>query len=147
MDSFRISIDQFEGPMDLMLHLVREKELDLFDLDLDVLADQYIAYIEAMDNMHLEIASEYLAELAGLLAYKSRRLLPKDKSELEDTYEEDTREQLVQRLLEYDRFQRVSETFRQLQEERMLHMDKPQEEIVSGWLNDPNNFTDARGDA
>ncbi|MDD6466696.1 MAG: segregation/condensation protein A [Erysipelotrichaceae bacterium] len=134
MASFTVSIDQFEGPLDLMLHLVKEKELDLFDLDLNVLADQYIQYINSMEQMHLEIASEYLIELAGLIEYKSRKLLPKDTSELEDTYEEDTKEQLMQRLLEYQRFKEVTAKFSELSNERMLHYDKPQSEIANQWL-------------
>lgn len=134
MSSFTVAIDQFEGPLDLMLHLIKEKELDLFDLDLNVLADQYIQYINSMEQMHLEIASEYLTELAGLIEYKSRKLLPKDTSELEDTYEEDTKEQLMQRLLEYQKFKEITVKFSELSSERMLHYDKPQSEIASQWL-------------
>ena len=67
---FKIMIDQFEGPLDLMLHLIRENKLDLFDLDMNVLTEQYLAYLDAMESMHLEIASEYLSELAALLEYQ-----------------------------------------------------------------------------
>ncbi len=70
---FKIMIDQFEGPLDLMLHLIRENKLDLFDLDMNVLTEQYLAYLDAMESMHLEIASEYLSELAALLEYKSKK--------------------------------------------------------------------------
>ena len=70
--AFEVSINQFEGPLDLMLHLIREQELDLFDLDILVLVDQYIAYINAAKQVHLEIASEYLTMLATLIEYKSK---------------------------------------------------------------------------
>ena len=65
--AFTVTIDQFEGPLDLMLHLIKDNKLELFELDMDVLTDQYLQYLNAMESMHLEIASEYLAELAGLI--------------------------------------------------------------------------------
>ena len=64
---FKVTIDQFEGPLDLMLHLIKENKLDLFDLDIDVLTGQYLIYLDSMDQLHLEIASEYLVELATLI--------------------------------------------------------------------------------
>ena len=72
---FTVTIDQFEGPLDLMLHLIKENKLDLFDLDMNVLTTQYIEFIHQMKNLHLEIASEYLSELASLIEYKSKKLL------------------------------------------------------------------------
>ncbi len=101
MEEFSVTIEKFEGPLDLMLHLIREKELDLFDLDVNILTDQYIAYINSMQEMHLEIASEYLVEMADLIEYKSKKLLPRDDSELADGFEEDPKERLIRRLLEY----------------------------------------------
>lgn len=127
---FTVTIDQFQGPLDLMLHLIREKKLDLFNLDLDVLADQYIAYIHQMEKLNLEIAGDYLAEMAGLVEYKSRRLLPKPPGDLEDNYEEDTREALIQRLLEYQRYKEVTAAFQALREERSLQYDKPESEVA-----------------
>ena len=64
MNEFKVTIDTFDGPLDLMLHLIKEKQLDLMNLDMNVLTDQYIAYLNQMENLHLEIASEYLSELA-----------------------------------------------------------------------------------
>ncbi len=61
--SFTVAVDQFEGPLDLMLHLIKEKELDLFDLDIHVLTEQYLLYLNKMEEMHLEVCSEYLVEL------------------------------------------------------------------------------------
>ena len=81
---FKVNIDQFDGPLDLMLHLIKEGELDLFSLDIVKLTDQYLAYIHAMQQLHLDIASEYMVELATLIEYKSKKLLPNDKEELED---------------------------------------------------------------
>ena len=118
--AFTIMIDQFEGPLDLMLHLIKDNKLDLFDLDMNILTDQYLQYLNAMESMHLEVASEYLAELAGLLEYKSKKLLPREKVVSEEEYEEDQREKLVKRLLEYQRYKEVSAQFEQKYEERQL---------------------------
>ena len=130
---FIVTIDQFQGPLDLMLHLIKEKKLDLFNLNLSILTDQYVAYIRTMDQMNLEIASEYLTEMASLLEYKSKRLLPKDKSELEDNYEEDTREKLVKRLIEYQKFKEVSEQLQKRGEERSQQYVKPESNIANQW--------------
>lgn len=132
--AFTITIDQFEGPLDLMLHLIKENKLDLFDLDMNILSEQYLTYINAMEAIHLEIASEYLSELAGLLEYKSKKLLPREKVVVEEEYEEDQRERLVKRLLEYQRYKEVSQTFEKNYEERQLLMSKPISEETSRWM-------------
>ena len=125
-----MTIDKFEGPLDLMLHLIKEKELDLFDLDVNILTDQYVAYLNAMSEMHLEVASEYLVELAELIEYKSRKLLPRDDTELEDDYEEDPKNRLVRRLLEYQQFKEISESFGRMYQERQEMLSKPVSSVV-----------------
>ena len=132
--AFTIMIDQYEGPLDLMLHLIKDNKLDLFDLDMNILTDQYLQYLNAMESMHLEVASEYLAELAGLLEYKSKKLLPREKVVIEEEYEEDQREKLVKRLLEYQRYKEVSAQFEQKYEERQLMMSKPISEETNKWV-------------
>ncbi len=132
--AFTVTIDQFEGPLDLMLHLIKNNKLDLFDLDMNVLTDQYLQYINAMESMHLEIASEYLTELAGLLEYKSKKLLPREKVLIEEEYEEDQREKLVKRLLEYQRYKEVSVQFEEKYEERQHLMSKPVSEETNQWM-------------
>lgn len=132
--AFTIAIEQFEGPLDLMLHLIRENKLDLFDLDMDVLSDQYLQYLNSMEAMHLEVASEFLSELAGLIEYKSKKLLPREKVVIEEEYEEDQRERLIRRLLEYQRYKEVSATFEKKYEERQLLMGKPMSEETSQWI-------------
>ena len=132
--AFTITIDQFEGPLDLMLHLVKDNKLDLFDLDMNVLTDQYLQYLNAMDSLHLEVASEYLTELSGLLEYKSKKLLPREKVVIEEEYEEDHREKLVKRLLEYQRYKEVSSKFEEKYEERQLMYTKPMSEETNQWM-------------
>lgn len=130
---FKITIDQFEGPLDLMLHLIKENKLDLFDLDMLTLANQYIDFIHQMKEMHLEIASEYLSELASLLEYKSRKLLPREEVVVEEEYEQQQREQLVERLLEYQRYKEVSQALKEAFEKRQLHFSRPQASLVETW--------------
>lgn len=125
MEEFSVTIEQFDGPLDLMLHLIHEKELDLMNLDVNELAGQYIAYIHSMQELHLEIASDYLAQLASLIEYKSKQLLPQPKEELEDNYEEDQRERLVQRLLEYQRFKEIREELESFYEQRQALYSRP----------------------
>lgn len=130
---FSISIEQFQGPLDLMYHLIKENKLDLFDLDMDVLSDQYLAYLNQMEAMHLDIASEFLSELAGLLEYKSKKLLPKEKVEIEEEYEEDHRDKLVKRLLEYQRYKEVTVSLNELYEQRSLSYTKPMSDEANKW--------------
>ena len=132
--SFEIKIDQFEGPLDLMLHLIKENKLDLFDLDMNILCEQYLNYLNAMESMHLEVASEFLSELSGLIEYKSKKMLPKEKVEISEEYEEDQREKLVQRLIEYQRFKNISQEFSKKYEERQRLMSKPISEKTNEWM-------------
>lgn len=122
---FTIDIDQFNGPLDLMLFLIKEKKLDLFDLDMAVLIDQYASYLFTMQERSLEIASEYLSELAGLIEYKSKKLIPRDKSELDANAIEDEKESLVRRLIEYQRFKEVSQDLSSRYDHRQLLVSKP----------------------
>lgn len=123
--NFEVSIDQFSGPLDLMLYLIKDKKLDLFDLNIDELADQYIAFIDSVRDQKLEVASEYLSELAGLIEYKSKRLLPRDKSELDAKDVEDDENDLVRRLIEYQRYKEVSIELAERYEERSKQFAKP----------------------
>lgn len=99
---FEVETMKFEGPLDLMLHLIQEQKLDIFDLDMAVLADQYLSYLHKMESLQLEIESEYLVELSTLVEYKSKKLLPKKKDEEDE--ELDPKVRLVERLLEYQRY-------------------------------------------
>ena len=120
---FYVSLDKFEGPLDLMLHLIHEKQLDLFNLDINALCTQYVDYIHQAEELHLEIAGEYLSELAGLIEIKSKSLLPK-KVNIEEE-EEDPKEKLIKRLIEYQKFKDIAAVFASLQQERSLHLSKP----------------------
>ncbi|HPX33048.1 MAG TPA: segregation/condensation protein A [Erysipelotrichaceae bacterium] len=137
---FFVTIEQFEGPLDLMLHLIKEKELDLFDLDINILTQQYVEYIHAMEQMKLDVASEYLLELATLIEYKSKKLLPNEAAELDDNYQQQQEVDLVNRLIEYKKFKEVSIKLDDLYQERNLKFDKPQSEIVNQWIDINENY-------
>ncbi len=139
--SFVVTIDQFDGPLDLMIHLIKEKDLDIFDLDIAELADQYIAYIHQMQQMHLDVASEYLVELAMLIEYKSKKLLPVQENDLIDDYEEQKKD-LVERLIEYQKYKEITAQFDQMYRERAQMHDKVQSEIASDWISGETSYKD-----
>src|SRR5690625_777600 len=101
---YKVKLDTFEGPLDLLLHLVNEMEIDIYDIPVAEITEQYMAYIRAMQEIELNIASEYLVMAATLIAIKSATLLPiKEINIEEEVYEGDLREELIQRLIEYRR--------------------------------------------
>ena len=135
---FIITIDQFEGPLDLMIHLVKENKLDLYNLDVAVLANQYVNYIKAMEELNLEVASEYLVELANLLEYKSKKLLPKEKAEIDDSYETNP-DELVARLLEYQKYKEVSQELDRLAKQRERLLEKPASSLIDQWVSEADS--------
>ena len=91
--SYEVRIDAFEGPLDLLLHLLKEAKVNIYDIKISEITQQYLDYIHAMEELKLEIASEYLVMAATLIEIKSKSLLPKQVVEIEDEYEEDSREE------------------------------------------------------
>ncbi len=114
---YEIKINEFEGPLDLLLHLIKSSDMNIFDINLAVITNQYLDYIEAMEEMNLNVASEYLVMAAELIEIKSSILLPKPVIE-EDSYEEDPREALIERLLDYKKYKEVTSSFKELEEKR-----------------------------
>jgi segregation and condensation protein A len=112
-DAFTIALPNFEGPLDLLLHLIREHQVDIFDIPIALITEKYLAHLKAMREIDLDIAGEFLVMAATLLHLKSRLLLPKDPSgELDAaTTEEagDPRAELVKRLLEYQKYKDAAE--------------------------------------
>src|SRR5690625_2268654 len=101
---YQVKLDSFEGPLDLLLHLVNELEIDIYDIPVAEITEQYMHYIHTMQIIELNIASEYLVMAATLLEIKSAMLLPSQEVVHEDYDEEDPREQLIQRLIEYRKY-------------------------------------------
>lgn len=111
-----ITINEFEGPLDLLLHLIKESKMDIFDIQIEQVTDQYLKYIEKQEKMNLEVASEYLVLASELLEIKSKMLLPNEK--LEEELEEDPREELVNRLIEYEAYKKITEALKEKEELR-----------------------------
>ncbi|GGJ94234.1 segregation and condensation protein A [Lentibacillus kapialis] len=108
---YQVKLDAFEGPLDLLLHLINHYEIDLYDIPVAQITEQYMQYIHTMQRLELNIASEYLVMAATLIAMKSQMLLPKqDMEETDDEYEEDPREELMQRLIEYRKYKDAAQT-------------------------------------
>ena len=106
-DALRVFLETFEGPLDLLLYLIRKQNLDILDIPVHTIAHQYMTYIEVMQEMAIELAGEYLLMAAMLAEIKSRMLLPKPTEEEEEG--EDPRAELVRRLQEYEQFKEAAE--------------------------------------
>ena len=107
-DALQVFLEAFEGPLDLLLYLIRKQNLDILDIPIAEVTRQYLQYIEVMDNLQLELAGEYLLMAAMLAEIKSRMLLPRLKAE-DSNEEDDPRAELVRRLQEYERFKKAAE--------------------------------------
>lgn len=109
-------VDGFEGPLDLLLHLIKENKMDIFDIEINLITEQYLKYINNMEKVNLEI-SEYLVLASELIEIKAKLLLPKKKQEME-IEEEDPREELVNKLLEYQAYKEISKGLKEKEELR-----------------------------
>lgn len=112
---YEVKISEFEGPLDLLLHLIKKSNIDIYDISLEEITNQYMDYIKEMKKLNLDIASEYLVMASELLEYKSKSLLPKKEEEDE---EEDPKETLIQRLLDYKKYKEITGAFKELENER-----------------------------
>ena len=116
---YQVRIENFEGPLDLLLHLIKKNEINIYDIPVAMIAQQYLAYLEAMEELNLNVAGDFLVMAATLLQIKSKMLLPVDETVDDDEDGPDPREELVRRLLEYKAYK---EAARQLDDqEKMWH--------------------------
>ncbi len=107
MENYQIHLQSFEGPMDLLMHLIAKNKIDIYDIPIATLTEQYLAYLDEMKRFDIEIASSFLVMAATLLSIKSRMMLPKTVV-TEDEEEEDPRKELVERILAYRKYQQAS---------------------------------------
>lgn len=119
-ETLRVRLAQFEGPLDLLLHLVRINELDIANIPIVPITEQYQAYLELMQDLDLEVAGEYLVMAATLLHIKSRLLLPPDPAAPGEEGEEDPRAELTRQLLDYQRFKQAAENLHAIDSVRSL---------------------------
>lgn len=126
---YKVTIENFEGPLDLLLHLIKQSDIDIADISILEITQQYLSFIEEQEEMNLNVASEYLVMAATLIEMKSNILLPRRKQEETDEYEEDPREALIKRLIEYKRYKEMTKEFKELEEVRNTIYTKAPEDL------------------
>ena len=118
-----VTIDKFQGQLDLLLHLVKQTNLDIYEIKIEEIVSQYFNYIKQMEEMNLNIASSYLVMAAELLEIKALMLLPKDE-EIVDEFEENPKDRLIKRLIEYQNYKDLTGEFQELENKRHEYYTK-----------------------
>ena len=113
--NYKVKLDVFEGPLDLLLYLIQKEEVDIYDIPIAKITDQYLEYLELMKLLDLSIAGEFIVMAATLMHIKSKMLLPPEAVEGEEKLEEDPRAELVRRLLEYRKFKEAASELSQME--------------------------------
>ena len=126
---YEVKINEFEGPLDLLLHLIKKDNISIFDIKIEEIIKQYLDYIEKMKEESLDITSEYLVMASELIELKSKMLLPNKTEEVEEEIEEATND-LINRLLEYDKYKNMTSDFRELENIRGQLYTRESEEIL-----------------
>jgi segregation and condensation protein A len=130
LDSIRIKLQSFEGPLDLLVHLIRKNKVDVYDIPIAIITRQYLDYLNLMQELNLDLASEFLVMAATLIHIKSRMLLPRPETAAGDPMdEEDPRDALVRRLLEHDRFKAAAELLHERETLRSAQWTRPDARI------------------
>ncbi|MDD4981287.1 MAG: segregation/condensation protein A [Candidatus Omnitrophota bacterium] len=127
--SYKIKLELFEGPLDLLLYLVKKDHLNIYDIPIAKVTEQYLQYINLMQLLDLNIAGEFLVMAATLMQIKSKMLLPAEEGQEESGDQEDPREELVKRLLEYEKFKEIAENLRQKESDQREVYKRPKVEI------------------
>ena len=113
---YAIKIENFEGPLDLLCHLIDKNKMDIYDININEITEQYIEYLNEMEELNLEITSEFLVMASTLLYIKSRNLIPRQDDEEE---EELTEEELIKQIIEYKKYKEISNKIRE--KRKILH--------------------------
>lgn len=136
--NIEFKINEFEGPLDLLLHVIKENKMNILDIEIEKITEQYLNYLEEMERMNLEITSNYLVMASELLYIKSKMLLPRvinDEEEIED----DPREELANRLLEYQTYKEITKTLKEKEELRKdIYTKSPQD--IRGYIDNEVNL-------
>lgn len=125
----KLLIGDFEGPLDLLLHLIKKSKMEIFDIEISEITNQYLNYIKSMTDMNLDIASEYLVMASELIEMKSKKLLPKSEEKEEDEEVEDPEVVLKRRLVEYQKYKESTNVFRDLEKNRLSYYTKAPESL------------------
>ena len=124
-NKYAIKIENFEGPLDLLIHLIDKNKMDICDVKISDITDQYIDYINAMEEMNLEVTSEFLVMASTLIYLKSKKILPLENEEDEEL----TEEELLRRIIEYKKYKEITKKLREMYEKSSVRYYKLPEEI------------------
>lgn len=128
--SYKIKLDVFEGPFDLLVYLIENARMNIYDIQISEITDQYVKYIEDMKSLDVNLATEFMVLAAALIEIKSKLLLPRMKPDGDGVVEEDPRAELVQKILEYKRFRAAAELLEQSEEDNQRVFEKPKEDLA-----------------
>jgi segregation and condensation protein A len=138
--ALNVRLDAFEGPFDLLFHLIEKNKIDIYDIPIAKLTDQYLCYLEDIGEQELDMASEFLVMAATLLSIKSKMLLPAPKHEVQLDLavgkDEDPRDELVKKLIEYKKYKDISFTLKQKEEMQLKVFKKHPEDVTYLWPQD-----------
>jgi segregation and condensation protein A len=129
-DAYKVKLDTFEGPLDLLLHLIRKNEVSVYDIPISLITEQYLSYIELMQELNLDVAGEFLVMASTLIHIKSRTLLPRPDPAQDDQAEEDPREALVRRLLEHQKYKAAAEMLHERETVRSAQFMRPDARVA-----------------
>lgn len=116
---YNFTIKDFEGPLDLLLHLIKEKKMDIYEVNISEIIEEYINYIHSLEEKNINVASEYLVMSAELIHLKSRKLINKDEeANEEDEFVIASEEDLRNKILEYEKYKKITKDFKELEEKR-----------------------------
>src|SRR3954466_2802558 len=130
LEAYPVRLQNFEGPLDLLLHLIKKNELNIYEIPIALITAQYLEYIDLMQEMNLDVAGEFLVMAATLIHVKSRMLLPRPDPTQEDP-EEDPREALMRRLLEHQRFKAAAELLHEKEIQRSAQWLRPDDRVTA----------------
>lgn len=136
---YKVRIDKFEGPFDLLVYLLENARMDIYDIKVGEITEQYIEYLNEMDELNVEVSSEFIVLAAVLIRLKSYMLLPRVSDTGEIMFEEDPRTELAGRLSEYVRIKNIASMLKECEEENLSVYEKPAEDM-SKYIDDPDEI-------
>ena len=115
---YLIKIDEFEGPLDLLLHLIKESNIDIYDIEISKITKDYLDYINKMEELNINVAASYIVMAAELMEIKSKSLLPHEEETIDEDEESVSRESLINKLIEYKKYKEMTGTFKEMEASR-----------------------------
>lgn len=142
---YTIRLDKFEGPFDLLVYLIESAKMDIYDIRVSEITEQYLSYLREMEELDVEIGSEFIVLAAVLIRLKSHMLLPRINDEGEIVFEEDPREDLASKIAEYIKIKKIAEMLKGREEDNLAIYEKPQEDM-SVYVDEPDEILMASED-